>query len=298
MINVLTFLYHALNVSIFNTFSNLLCLSLIGYGSYIVYRFSNNPTNLLYIVVACTFVVLSIAFNGSKASVTDGIKYLSIYVFYAAGYATASQYRSIETRLVCFLAALPLVFLVAFGDSRVPEFVQLNLGNTFSYFANANVATLYFGALVFTMAQQLGWRAIFLQFLNIALMNKVGAAVATVVAIGLWIMIPLRKESVIALAAFALVAVVANSLGAFDRALAMLESMQLLVDLGPDYVAKMSFKQLVQLTGTTDLSGFFRVIHWTNIWDIYSSSGFGTIDFRIWHRANTEIDGVAVHSAQ
>jgi O-Antigen ligase len=279
VINVLTFFYHMLNVSMFNTFSNLLCISLIGYGSYTVYRFSNNATNLLYVVVACTFVVLSIAFNGSKASVTDGIKYLSIYVFYAAGYATASQYRSIEPPLVYFLTALPLVFLVALGGSRVPEFEQLNLGNTFSYFANTNVATLYFAALIFAVAQPLGWSAIFLQFLNIALMNKVGAAVATVAAIGLWIMIPLRRESVLALAAFALAVVCAYSLGAFDRALAMLESMRLLADLGPDYVSRLSFKRLVQVTGTTDLSGFFRVIHWANIWDIYSGSGFGTIIF-------------------
>jgi hypothetical protein len=279
LINVLTFLYHMLNVSMFNTVSNLLCISLIGYGSYTLYRFSNNSTNLLYVVIACIFVCLSIAFNGSKASVTDGIKYLSIYIFYAAGYATASRYRPIETRLVYFLTALPLVFFVAFGDSRVPEFVQLNIGNTFSYFANANVATLYFSALVFTVSQPLGWRAIFLQFLNIAVMNKVGAAAATVAAIGLWIMIPLRKESVLALVAFALAVVCAYSLGAFDRALAMLESMQLLADLGPDYVSRLSFKRLVQVTGTTDLSGFFRVIHWANIWDIYSSGGIGTIIF-------------------
>jgi O-antigen ligase len=41
----------------------------------------------------------------------------------------------------------------------------------------------------------------------------------------------------------------------------------------------MSFRRLVELTGTTDLSGFFRVIHWTNIWEVYSSKGFGTILF-------------------
>ena len=99
------------------------------------------------------------------------------------------------------------------------------IGNTFSYFANPNIATLYFSALVFTLAERLGGRAIFLQFLNVALMNKVGAAVATVVAIGLWIAIPLRKESVIALVVFAVVAVIAVSVGAFDRAIATFESM-------------------------------------------------------------------------
>jgi O-antigen ligase len=276
LISVLTFCYHALNISIFNTLSNILCILLIAYAAYTVYKFSNNSINLLYVVLACTFVLISIAFNGSKALATDAIKYLSIYVFYAAGYASAPHYRPLETRLVCILVVLPLVFFVLIGGSRVPEFIWYNQGNDFGYLTNANVAALYFAALLFTLSQRLGWYAILLQFLNIALMNKVGAAAATIVAIGLWAMVPLRKESVLALAVAALVTLGAYSLGAFDRALAMLESMRLLADLGPEYVSRLSFGRLVQATGTTDLSGFFRLIHWANIWDVYWSGSFGS----------------------
>jgi len=280
LINVLTFFYHLLNSAMFNTFSNVACIALIAYAAFTIFRSQHNTTsNTFYIGAASTFLLLSIGFNAGNAFVTEGIKYLSIYIFYAAGRACATRYRPIETRYVCLLAALPIFFLLAFGDSRVPDFIQMNLGNTFSYFANVNVATLYFSALVFTLAERLGGRAIFLQFLNVALMNKVGAAVATVVAIGLWIAIPLRKESVIALVAFMVVAMIGFSLGAFDRALATLESMNLLLELGPDAVSRMSFKTLVELTGTTDLSGFFRVIHWANVWDVYSSKGFGTLLF-------------------
>ncbi len=32
-------------------------------------------------------------------------------------------------------------------------------------------------------------------------------------------------------------------------------------------------------TGTTDLSAFFRVIHWSDIWDLYASQGLGVILF-------------------
>ena len=280
LINVLTFFYHLLNSAILNTLSNAVCIALIAYAVYIVFRSQNNSaTNIFYISVACTFTLLSVVFNASNASLTDGIKYLSIYIFYAAGHACAAQFRPIEIRYVWFLAALPIFFYLTIGDSRIPEFVALNVGNTFSYFANSNVAVLYFAALVFTLAERLGARAILLQFLNVALMNKIGAAVATIVAIGLWIAFPLRKESVIALAVFAVIVLIAVWVGAFDRAFATFESMSLLVELGPDTVSKMSFKDLVILTGTTDLSGFFRLIHWTNIWDIYSTSGFGTILF-------------------
>jgi hypothetical protein len=280
VISVLTFFYHLLNSPIFNTFSNAVSIAVIAYAIFSVLRSEHNSTiNIFYIAAAGAFTVMSIAFNLFNASITEGIKYLSIYIFYAAGYASAAKFRPVETRYVCFLAALPIFFYLAFGDSRVPDFIQNNGTNIFSYFANSNVATLYFSALIFALAERLGGRAIFLQFLNIALMNKIGAAVATVVAIGLWILVPLRKESVIALIIFILVAIIAVWAGAFDRAFATLESMNLLVELGPDYVSQMSFKQLVILSGTTDLSGFFRVIHWYNIWDIYSSSGLGTLLF-------------------
>lgn len=280
LINVLTFFYHLLNSAIFNTLSNAVCIGLIAYAAYIIFRSQHNSAaNIFYIAAACAFTLLSILFNASNASIIVGIKYLSIYVFYAAGHVSAEKFRPIEIRYVCFLAALPIFFYLAFGDSRIPEFIQDNIGNTFSYFANANVATLYFSALVFALAERFGGRAILLQFLNVALMNKVGAAVATVVAIGLWIGIPIRKESVIALAIFTIIAVTAVWLGAFDRAFATFDSMNLLVQLGPETVSRMSFRRLVELTGTTDLSGFFRVIHWTNIWEVYSSKGFGTILF-------------------
>jgi hypothetical protein len=153
------------------------------------------------------------------------------------------------------------------------------LSNSFSYFANVNVATLYFSVLIFALTEPLRGQAIFLQFVNAALMNKIGVAVATLVAVGLWIAVPLRKESVIALSIFSLVAMIAVWVGAFDRAIATFESMKLLVELGPEAVSRMSFKELVILTGTTDLSGFFRVLHWSDIWGVYSSSSFGTLLF-------------------
>jgi hypothetical protein len=280
LISILAFFYHLLNSAIFNVASNAACIALVAYAAFTVFRSQHNSTtNTFYIAAACTFTCLSIAFNLSNASVIDGIKYLSIYVFYAAGHACAAKFRPVEIRYICFLAALPIFFFLTFGDSRVPEFIQNNGTNTFSYFANANVGTLYFSALIFALAERLRGRAILLQFLNVALMNKIGVAVATMVAIGVWIAVPLRKESVIALTIFILVAIIAFWAGAFDRAIATLESMNLLAQLGPEVVSRMPFKELVQLTGTTDLSGFFRVIHWANVWDIYSSGSLGTLLF-------------------
>jgi hypothetical protein len=278
--SVVTALYHASNIKAFNSVSNVLCISLIAYASYTVFRSSNNnATNIHFIAAACGFTLLSIVFNAPNASITDAIKYLSIYIFYAAGYACACRLRSIDVCGICVLATLPIIFKLTIGDSQVPEVIIENLGNAFSYLYNTNIAVLYFAALIFALSGRLGRGAIPLQFVNAVLMGKVGAAMATASALGLYIMFPLRKESALALMVAILALCIALWSGALDRVVAVLDSMRLLIDLGPDYISRMTFGRLVELTGTTDLSGFFRVIHWSNIWEIYWNSSLLTILF-------------------
>ena len=279
-VGVLTFIYHLSNSSLFNTISNAMCIVLILYAAYMIVRVASTWTaSLTYIVLATSFTLLSIIANSPNASITDAIKYLSIYVFYAAGYACASRLRSSEFWMICILALLPLVFLATARESRVPDFLAANPGLTFAYLPNVNVASLYYAALIFTLAPSLGGYALLLQFVNIIMMNKIGPVVATTIALGTWIMFPLRAQSILALVLSVLLLMVAFWAGALDRPIAVLESMQILVRLGPEYVSRMSFGRLVEVTGTTDLSGFFRIVHWTNIWELYSGSGLGTLLF-------------------
>jgi hypothetical protein len=99
-------LSHSSNSAIFNTISNAACVALIAYSAHIVFRSQHTSAiNLFYIVAACTFTLLSIVFNISSASVTDAFKYLSIYVFYAAGHACSAKSRPVEVRYIFFLAA-------------------------------------------------------------------------------------------------------------------------------------------------------------------------------------------------
>jgi hypothetical protein len=170
---------------------------------------------------------------------------------------------------------LPIVFLVTFGRSRV----YLPIFDPFAYLANPNTAVLYFSALLFATTQIYGNRNLLHQFVNAAVMNKIGALVATVVAIGLWMALPLRRETVVALLAAAAGAVVAFELGAFARAIAAFDNLALVFQLKPHTIASMSYKELVKLTGTTDLSAFFRLMHWSNIWELYSDQGLLTLLF-------------------
>ena len=121
-----------------------------------------------------------------------------------------------------------------------------------------------------------GNQVILLQLLNAALMNKIGAIVATVIAIFMWVAFPLRKESIISGAVILTLGVIAFLFGAFDRAIIAFDGLLFALSLDPRSVTLMSYQELVQLTGSTDLSGFFRLIHWTNIWELYSGGSIGT----------------------
>jgi hypothetical protein len=167
------------------------------------------------------------------------------------------------------LAALPISFM-AIATSKIWD------DDAFGYLANANTAVLYFCALLFAAVPVLGNRAIVLQLLNAALMNKIGAILATVIAVCVWIAVPLRKESIISGAVVLVLGVIAFLFGAFDRAISAIDRLVFAVNVDPRTVVSMSYQELVLFTGSTDLSGFFRLIHWTNIWDLYSNGSIGT----------------------
>jgi hypothetical protein len=277
-LNILTFLYHLSALPIFNIVSNAISIALIAYSVRTIFRAPTvDPASRAFLVVAAVMTVLSLVCNLKVASIADGLKYLSIYVFYAAGRACGGQIRPIELRCVYVLGALPLIFLVT-SSSKVFEGESF-FSEIFAYLPNANTAVLYFSSLLFAVAELYGNRVILLQFVNALLMNRIGAVLSTVIAVCLWIAFPLRKESIIGLFVVGGAGVVGFLLGAFDRAIGAIDNLLLVVSIEPSQVSSMSFAELVQLTGSTDLSAFFRLIHWSNVLDLYSNGTIGTLLF-------------------
>lgn len=263
-VNVFTFFYHLSDAAVFNAAGNTVSIALILYSVHAVLRSPCQVgADVVFLVVAGALAGASVLVNLSVASPIVTLKYLSIYIFYAAGRAWPGRFTRVESGSIFALAGLPLLFMLL-GTSKVYS------AESVAYLPNANTAVLYFSALLFAFAPRLGNMALLLQFINAALMNKVGAAVATAVAIGLWAIFPLRRASVLALAALVAGGVGAHMLGALDRLWMAYDHVVLIWSLEPATVASMSYKDLVELTGTTDLSAFFRVIHWANIWDLFS----------------------------
>jgi hypothetical protein len=276
--SLFTFIYHLSGLPAFYAISNTIAIVLIGYALVTVLRSERDGSaSTTFLVVSVVATLLSVICNTANTSMTDVLKYLSLYIFYAAGRCNRTQFRSVELYCLYALAALPIAF-TAVGTSKIWEWDVA--GKPFGYLPNANIAVLHFSALLFAAAPVFGNRVILLQLLNAALMNKIGAIVATVIAVCMWVAVPSRRGPIISNAAILIpvltLGVIAFLFGAFDRAIMAFDGLALALNIGGGSVVSTSYQNLVLLTGSTDLSGFFRLIHWTNIWDIYSSGGIGT----------------------
>jgi hypothetical protein len=275
LLNLATFLYHLTAIAMFNVFGNAVGVALIAYSILSILQARNRESaGRAFLLLACTAVLPSVLYNLPEISLADVLKYLSVYIFYAAGRCTTGPFVRRELGALYVLAALPVVFMLV-GSSKV--YVVEPIGDpSIGYLPNPNTAVLYFSAVLFAASPFLGNSVILLQLVNAALMNKIGAVLATVVAIGLWLAVPLRKESIIGALVVAALAAIALWVGAFDRAIAAVDTLVVVFSVDPRSVLKMSYAELVGLTGSTDLSGFFRLIHWANIWDLYTRGGIGT----------------------
>lgn len=274
--SIFVFIYHLSGSPAFYAISNTVAIALIGYALVGGLRWERDGSaSMTFLVVSVAATLLSVIYNAANASMTDVLKYLSLYIFYAAGRCNRTPFRSVELYCLYALAALPIAFM-AVSTSKIWNWE----GKPFGYLPNANIAALHFSALLFAAAPVFGNRVILLQLLNAALMNKIGAIVATVIAICMWVAGLRPRESIISLAAILIpvltLGVVAFQFGAFDRAIIAFNGLAFALNIDPRSVVTMSYQKLVLLTGSTDLSGFFRLIHWANIWDIYSSGGIGT----------------------
>jgi hypothetical protein len=276
-LNLLTFGYNISGSSLLNVLSNAVSLLLVTYSIYVALAARENwGFYKIILVLACVFAGASFLANVRTSAIPDFLKYLSIYTFYMAGRSAPGRSRPAERWCIYALAAMPLMFMLI-GETKV--YTGRDYPDVFAYFPNTNTAALYFSALFFSLSQWFENKVLVLQFINAALMNRVGPALATILAIGMWSIFPLRRQVFVALFILAIASFLAYALGTLDRLLTGLDSIALIWSLNPSTVARMSYKELIEMTGTTDLSAFFRIIHWTNIWELYSTQGLGVILF-------------------
>ncbi len=190
--NFLTFAYHFTGSNLFNVISNATSLLLISYSVYLVLiAEEGSGFYKVLLVLTCVFVGASYLANIGSFEIADALKYVSIYSFFVAGRSVPARFRVAEKRCIYALAALPLIFKLV-GETKI--YTGFEYPDVFSYFPNTNTAALYFSALFFALTPWFGSKVLVLQFINAAVMNRVGPALATIVAVGMWSIFPLRMQ--------------------------------------------------------------------------------------------------------
>ena len=201
-------------------------------------------------------------FNPGRSDPIDTIKLFEIFAIYAAARECTGGLRL--PRAIYGLAILPLL-LLPFGSRMTgPE--------GWSFFPNANTAALFYTVLLFAFSVVNPRHKLAAQILVSVLSGKIGVLLASVGAMIVSGAVRLRGSGLL-LAIFAAMLTGPLLSGALDRQVAVLGN--LMADLyadGVSGIANTSYAQLYQMRGS-DLSGYFRIIHWAEILAYWRDGG-------------------------
>lgn len=202
--------------------------------------------------------------NRGHANPIDTVKFFAIFAIFAAARQCGGTLRL--PRAVYGLAVLPMV-LIALGGSRVGP------RESWAFLPNVNTAALYYTALLFVFSLANPRFKLAAQLGVSVLSGKVGVLLASIGAMLLSGAVRLRGPGLL-LAIFTLL--LAGPLllsGVLDRQIAVIGN--LLSDLyrsGISGIASSSFAELHRTRGS-DLSGYFRIIHWAEILAFWGDGG-------------------------
>ncbi len=197
---------------------------------------------------------------------TDIVKFYSLFLFYGVGrYVLATHFMS-----KWLAGALAIVTALGiFGTTRIYD-----PATAFSYFPNANTATLYVSAVLFTLGPIMGSRTVLIQVVQVIFFQKIGSILATAISLTWVYLFNLKSRSILLVAALLAAGLGALQFGLLDRFSSVLYALvNDLSELGIEGVSRMSYDEIIARQNSTDLSGYFRVKHWVEILNIYINSG-------------------------
>lgn len=204
--------------------------------------------------------------NSGRTNFVDVVKFLGIFAFYFVG-----RYVIVRGNFSRF--AIVLLVLIPLAGALLPNRIY-RPGVYFSYFPNANTAVIYFTAVIFCYYQALGPKSYVLQIFQVIAFQKIGAILATFASIFLWNVSGMRLRALLLGAAVCALGLFAWWLGLLDRVTGAVSSLYGdIFDIGIDSIVAMPYSEIIQRQGTTDLSGYFRIKHWIEIWMNYSQGG-------------------------
>jgi hypothetical protein len=236
-------------------------------------------------------MLCSVIANFGETDVADYLKMLLSPLFFVIGYFSLNlkEFSGSARRKLLFFTFVILVIpsLIAIGELMVwgAKFKEEEL--SISIFANRNNAALY--ALVLSILFVIlkisrRWIIFYLVAVS-ALFATLGVLAAVVLAM---VIVQIRRRNIVYMTLYLMLAAVISlvlmstmpSLPIFERLLKLSEGLQYLYSSGQfGYLSQMSYGELSEIMGSSDVSFLFRIMHWTELLDIYSNGSFGTMLF-------------------
>lgn len=263
-------LYHAIGSSILGLAGNAFSAAVVIYLFINVLR-SKEIWSRYGVLLVCLGVSLvgTLIVNIGNTDPVDFLKYISLYILFFAG-TISPQRSSMSWPSAAALVIIPLVLLPI--GSRVYTGSSVMEESSFSFFQTRNAATIYFTALIFYLVPALGRLAIPIQMFSCLLLGKTGPMLASGAAIAVWNIRP-NLASLAALFGGVIVGVIAYFAGLLQRTFDVIGPLYRdVILLGPTAIGLMSYGEIVGRAGSTDVSGYFRIKHWVEIWQLYSQS--------------------------
>jgi len=265
---VLTALYHASGAQIFSLAINAAGgAAILGCGTLALMKGLSSYLERLLGATLVFVLAIGALVNFTSTDLSTLFKIIGPFALYYAC-RSATRWPRYFWPAMILLTILPIAFSILM-ESKV------STGwSAWSYFVTGNVAGIYFTSIILACAVKLRKNLVIAQLVLATAMAKVGFLLATVAAIGIWGLLRPTARSIVMITACLVIATVAFSLGLFDRALNVLAPMiRDFQTLGLGAIVRMDFGTLVVRNQTTDLSGYFRLIHWSEILEHWKNSG-------------------------
>jgi O-Antigen ligase len=270
----LIFLYHLSSVNFLKLLSNgmslllAVILLLIFFHTFIKKRIPIWCSSLLFILFVSTFFTLYLTSASDKAIM---LKFFLFFLLGITPYILQQKAPRIKIWFIFYMLFMPIL-LSFLGGSRVYSAETASVA--VSFFPNANTAVMYYVVLI-GLASSLFKKqayAYLLFFVNALFFQKLGAILATIVAIVITNFSLFKKHLIMVVVGVSIVLVLAFYSGAFDRLVKVSGDLWSLFSINTfQQIVDLSYGDLVEQLGTTDLSAIFRLKHWTEMAHIYTS---------------------------
>ena len=244
---------------------------------------------LVFIVLASLFVNY---ICGQSNSLIDIIKFSSLFVFYLVGKGAFRSSLFVPVMSCFFFMGAP--FFVYFIDVFVLN-AKINPIDPVSIFANRNNAVL-FGvvACYLLIFKNVKSPIIIVYIISIVLMYKtLGALVAAMIALCFVYMSfsKIVKSFPFVMVIFVVLYFISDKLEIFDRIntsyvgiLSLIQSISSLSE-----IREMTYGDAALIAGSSDISFFFRIKHWLEIFDIIRNGSFLNIFFGFGANASVQM---------